>query len=187
MLILIAGLLTFFAVHSVRIVAAPWRDAQAAANEGRWKGLYSVVSAIGLGLIIWGWVVYRPEAPQVFEPPVWGRYAAWGLVLAAFICLPAAYLPPGLIKATLRHPMVTAIILWALGHLLANGDLASLLLFGSFLVYGLVDRVAVIQRTGPVPAKLSSRSDLIAILVGAGAFGVMLWLHPLLFGVSPLG
>jgi uncharacterized membrane protein len=186
MLFLILGLVIFFGIHSVRIVAAGFRDAQIAASEGRWKGLYSLVSIIGFVLIVWGWSLYRPEAPEIYEPPAWGRHVASLLVLAAFISLAAAYLPVGHIKHRLKHPMLAAIILWAIGHLLANGDLASLLVFGAFLVYAVVDRIAVIPRGDPAPAVVRPRGDLMAAGIGAVAFVVFgFWLHGWLFNVSP--
>lgn len=187
MWILIAGLVIFFAVHLVRVVAGPWRERQIAANEGRWKGLYALASLAGLVLIIWGWVVFRPVAPQVYEPPQWGRYAAIVLTLLAFICLAAAYQPPGFIKVALKHPFLAGVMLWSIGHLLANGDLASVLLFGGFLAYAAIDRVAVIPRGDPAPAVMTWRGDVVALLAGAVVFAVVLWLHPWLFGVSPLG
>jgi uncharacterized membrane protein len=165
--ILVLGLVVFFAVHSVRIFADPWRASQVAANERRWKGLYSLASLVGFALIVWGWIAYRPEAPQVYIPPGWGRWVAIVLVWAAFVLLAAAYAPPGYIKSTAKHPFLTGVILWGIAHLLANGDLAGVLLFGAFLLYALLDRIAVIPRGSVVYA----------------IFGY--WLHPLLFGVGP--
>jgi uncharacterized membrane protein len=186
MLVLVLGLVIFFAIHSVRIVAPGFRDAQIATNERRWKGLYSLASIAGFALIVWGWRIYRPEAPEIYEPPSWGRHVAWVLVLAAFVSLAAAFLPAGSIKRRLKHPMLVGVFLWALGHLLANGDLASLLVFGAFLAYTVVDRIAVIPRSDPVPSVVQPRSDLIAAGIGLAAFAVFgFWLHGLLFGVSP--
>jgi uncharacterized membrane protein len=186
MLILVLGLVIFFGIHSVRIAAGGFRDAQVAANERRWKGLYSLVSIVGFALIIWGWNLYRPMAPEIYVPPSWGRHVSWVLVLAAFVSLPAAFLPSGSIKHWLKHPMLVSIILWAIGHLLANGDLASLLVFGAFLVYAIIDRIAVIPRGDPAPAVVQPRSDLIAAGIGLVAFAVFgFWLHGWLFGVSP--
>jgi len=186
MLVLVFGLVIFFGTHSVRIAAAGFRDAEIATNERRWKGLYSLLSIIGFVLIVWGWSLYRPNAPEIFEPPSWGRQVASVLVLAAFVFLAAAYLPAGSIKHRLKHPMLVGIILWAIGHLLANGDLASLLVFGAFLVYAIVDLIAVIPRGDPAPAVVRPLSDLIAVGIGLVAFAFFgLWLHGWLFGVSP--
>jgi uncharacterized membrane protein len=186
MLVLVLGLVIFFGIHSVRIAAGDFRDAQIATNERRWKGLYSLVSIVGLVMIVWGWSLYRPEAPEIYEPPPWGRHVASVLVLAAFISLAAAYRPSGSIRHRLKHPMLVGIILWAIGHLLTNGDLASLLVFGAFLVYAIVDLIAVIPRGDPAPAVVQPRSDLIAAGIGLVAFVLFgLWLHGWLFGVSP--
>lgn len=124
--------------------------------------------------------------PYLFDPPSWGRHAAMALVLVGFVLLVAAFLPAGRIKAAARHPMIVAVGMWALGHLLANGDLAALLLFGAFLVYAAVYLIAAASRGDPAPAVVSPRSDLGAIAGGAVAYFAVLWLHPLLFGVSPI-
>jgi uncharacterized membrane protein len=188
MVILIAGLVVFFSVHLARVVAPGFRDRQNAANPGRWRGLYSLASLIGFALIIWGWIAFRPEAPEVYSPPAWGRHAASLLVVLAFILLVAAYRPAGYIKKWVKHPMLAGVALWSIGHLLANGDLASVLLFGSFLAYAIVDRIAVIPRGDPAPAVKQPRADVIAVVAGLVAFAVFgFWLHGFLFGVSPLG
>ena len=188
MLVLIAGLVVFFGVHSVRMAAGGFREAQIAANPGRWRAVYSLASLAGFALIIWGWALFRPEAPEVYQAPAWGRHAASALVLVAFILLVASSLPAGYLKRWVKHPMLAGVILWAIGHLLANGDLASVLLFGSFLAYSLVNRVAVISRGDPTTAVIQPRSDYIAIGVGIVAFAVFaLWLHGWLFGVQPFG
>lgn len=187
MWILILGLVVFFAIHSVRMVAGGFRERQLAVAAGRWKGIYSLVSAVGLAFIIWGWALYRGEAPQVYEPPAWGGDVAMGLVWIAFVLVASAYMPAGRIKVFVKHPMVTGILLWAAAHLLANGDLASVLLFGSFLVYAAANRLAVIRRGDPAPAVLQPRSDLLAVLAGTVLYlAFVLWLHGWLFGVSPL-
>lgn len=186
--ILVLGLVAFFAMHSVRMVAGGFREQQLADNERRWKGVYSLISLAGLVLIIWGWIQYRGEAPELYAPPGWGRHVAMALVLAAFILLPAAYMPPGRIRYYVKHPMLVGIILWAAGHLLVNGDLASLLLFGSFLVYSAINLVAAIPRGDAAPKMVRPRSDLMAVVAGTVLYvGFVLWLHGWLFGVSLIG
>ncbi|HHY50732.1 MAG TPA: NnrU family protein [Alphaproteobacteria bacterium] len=186
MVILVIGLVIFFGVHSVRIVAGGFRDRQIALNERRWKGLYALLSLLGFALIIWGWIVFRPEAPAIYEPPAWGRHAAWVLVAAAFVLLAAAYRPVGYIKHWVKHPMLAGVALWALGHLLANGDLASVLVFGAFLAYAVIDRIAVIPRGDPAPEVLRPLSDVVSLVVGLAVFVAFgLWIHPFLFGVTP--
>lgn len=188
MTILILGLLLFFGVHSARIVAGPFRDAQIAAHPGRWKGLYALASAAGLGLIIWGWILYRPLAPQLYDPPTWGRHAAMALVLPAFILLAGSNGPVGRIKAAVRNPMLIGVILWSTAHLLANGDLASALLFGAFLAYSVVDLIAVLGRREPAPVATKPMADLIMVVAGTVLYAVfVLYLHRIFFGVSPLG
>jgi uncharacterized membrane protein len=188
MIVLILGLVLFFSVHCARIVAGPFRDAQIAASPGRWKGLYALVSVVGLGLMIWGWMLYRPLAPQLYDPPAWGRHLAMALVLPAFILLAGANGPVGRIKAAVRNPMLIGIILWSTAHLLANGDQASVLLFGAFLAYAIVDLIAVLGRREPAPAATKPMADLIMVVAGTVLYAVfVLYLHRIFFGVSPLG
>lgn len=188
MTILILGLVVFLGVHSVRILAGPFRDAQIAASPKRWKGLYSLASFVGLGLIIWGWILFRPAAPQVYDPPAWGRHVTWVLVWMALVLMPTGNAPTGRIKATVRHPMLLGVILWSTGHLLANGDRASVILFGSFLAWAVVDLVSAFGRNEPAPVVVKPRSDVIAVIAGTVALCVMVFfLHRFLFGVSPLG
>jgi uncharacterized membrane protein len=188
MLVLILGLIIFFGAHAVRLVAPGWRATQLAANEGRWKGLYSLASFLGLILIVWGYIIYRPQAGQLYVPPDWGRHVTMLLVWLALIAIPAAYQPVGRIKATLQNPFLIGVILWSAGHLLANGDLAGVLLFGSFLVYSVIDVVAIMGRREPRPVFVSYRGDIISVVAGTVVYLVLvLWLHGLLFGVSPLG
>ncbi len=186
---LILGLIVFFGIHVVRMVAPGFRAARIEAlGEGPWKGIYSVVALVGLVLIVWGWMQYRAEAPQVYVPPEWGRHVTALLVLIAFILLGAGNGPVGRIRATLVHPFLIGIMLWAAGHLFANGDLASVLLFGAFLVYAIVNRIAVGFRSEPAPVFATYRGDIIAIVSGIVLYLVfVLWLHGLLFGVVPLG
>lgn len=188
MWILVAGLVVFFGIHLTRVIAPGLRERQVAAGEQRWKGIYSLIALAGVGLMVWGWIVYRGEAPQVFDPPAWGRHVAMALMLPALILVAAANMPAGRIKAAVKHPFLLGIILWAGAHLLANGDLASLLLFGSFLAYAVLDRIAVIPRGDPAPLAVRPRSDLVASVAGVVLYAVLvLFLHQWLFGVSPLG
>lgn len=188
MLVLIAGLVVFFGVHAVRMLAPGWRDAQVAANEGRWKGLYSLLSLLGFVLLVWGYALYRPVAPQLYVPPDWGRHVTYVLVWLGLIGLSAAYQPPGRIRATLQHPFLVGVMLWAIGHLLANGDAAGALVFGAFLAYAVWNIIAVQRRGLPRVAYVTWRGDLVAVVVGSVAYLLLvLWLHQVLFGVSPMG
>jgi len=185
--VLVLGLVVFFAVHSVRMLAGGFRESQVAANERRWKGIYSLVSLAGFALIIWGWILFRGEAPEIYEPPAWGRHLAMALMWVSFILLASANMPVGRIRFYLKHPMLLGVILWGAGHLLVNGDLASLLLFGAFLLYSVVNWVAVIPRGDPAPEVVRPRSDLISVVAGTVLYVLfVLWLHGWLFGVSPI-
>lgn len=189
---LILGLLMFLGMHSARILAEGWRS-QVIAQRGplAWKGLYTVVSLVGFGLIVWGFGQTR-LAPQVlWSTPVWTRHLASLLVLLAMVLLAAAYVPRNGIKARLHHPMVLSVKLWALAHLLANNTLADLLLFGSFLLWAVLDFRAARQRdraAGTVyPAGTLAGTGL-TVAVGLAAWaGVAFWAHAWLFGVRPFG
>ena len=188
MTILILGLVIFLGIHSVRILAGPFRDAQVAASPKRWKGLYSLVSGLGFVLIILGWIQFRPSAPQLYDPPAWGRHATMGLVWLAFVLLAGSNGPVGRIKATVRHPMLLGVIFWSAGHLLANGDQASAILFGSFLVWAIIDLASALGRKEPAPVVTKPIADVIMVAAGTALYLVfMFFLHRVLFGVSPLG
>lgn len=189
MWILIIGLVVFFGVHSVRMVAPGFRAARIGTmGEMGWKGVYSLAALVGLALIVWGWMQYRPEAPEVFAPPEWGRHLTSLLVLLAFIFNFATYAPPGYIRRTVRHPFLLAIAMWALGHLLVNGDLASLIVFGAFFAYTIANAVAVTLRGDATPQAVSWRGDAIAVVAGVAGFALFAFvLHPLMFDIAPFG
>ena len=133
---LILGLIVFLGVHSVRIVADGWRAAQLKRlGEGAWKGVYSLLSLAGFGLIVWGYAQARQEPVALWTAPVAMRHVAALLTLIAFVLLVSAYVPRNSIKSVLHHPMVLAVKVWAFAHLLANGTLADLVLFGAFLAW----------------------------------------------------
>jgi uncharacterized membrane protein len=189
---LILGLALFFGTHSVRIVADDWRSAQVARlGLNTWKGLYSLVAIAGFVLIVWGYGSARADPIVVFAPPLWTRHLAALLTLPAFVLLAAAYVPGTRIKAKVGHPMVVGTKVWAFAHLLANGMLADVLLFGSFLAWAILDYVAARRRdraAGTVLATGPVSRDVIAIVGGLAAWAVFaLWLHVLLIGVRPFG
>ena len=190
MTLLIVGLLLFLGVHSVSIVAPGWRDAQfAQRGEAAWKGLYSVAAAIGLGLIIYGYAAARQAPVVLYTPPLALRHLSLLLLLPVFVLLFAAYLP-GRIKTATKHPMLLATKLWALAHLLANGNLADVLLFGGFLVWAVAGRVSLKRRPARAVPGAPERpiNDAIALIGGLAAYGgVVLWAHAWLIGVAPLG
>lgn len=189
MSIFLLGLVIFFAVHSVSIVNAPWRDRQAAKlGEGPWQAAYSLVALIGFGLIVWGYGLARHDPVVLYWPPTGLRHLALLLLVPVFPLLLAAYLP-GRIQTAVKHPMLAAIKLWAAAHLLANGTLADVLLFGTFLVWAVVDRISLKRRApravpGAPPSKVN---DLIAVVGGLALYiAFVLWLHLWLIGVSPI-
>jgi uncharacterized membrane protein len=192
MLYLVAGLVLFLGVHSVRIVADGWRTRTLAqVGEGVYKGVYTLLSLVGFGLIIYGFGVARETPTMLWMPPVGMRHAASLLTLIAFVLLAAAYVPRNGIKARVHHPMVLGVKSWALAHLLANGSVAHVLLFGSFLAWGVVDFISARRRdraagtqypAGNVPA------TVLTVVVGGAAWAVFaLVLHGWLIGVRPFG
>ena len=187
--IFVVGLVLFLGVHTVSIVAPQWRDGQLARlGEGPWKGIYSVVSAIGLGLLIYGYGVARQNPIVLYTPPPALRHLALLVMLPVFPLLVAAYVP-GRIKAMAKHPLLLATKFWALAHLLANGTLADVLLFGGFLAWAVADRISVKRRPArPIPgAPPRPYNDVIVVVVGLALYALfLLWAHRRLFGVSPL-
>ncbi|MEQ8400622.1 MAG: NnrU family protein [Roseitalea porphyridii] len=185
---LILGLVLFLGIHSVRMVAPGFRDRLIAERgESAWKGIYSVVALIGLVLLVWGFGQARQVAPVLWVPPTFMAHINLLLMLPALILLVASQLPAGYMKRAVKHPMILAVKIWAFGHLLANGDLASLLLFGAFLAWGVWNRIAVKRRGDPVFDMPKPIYDGIAAVVGTLIY---LWLilqgHLWLFGVPPI-
>jgi len=193
MLVLVVGLAIFLGVHSVSIVAPGWRAATVARlGERPWKGLYSLASAVGLVLIVVGFGMARRDPVVLYTPPAALRHLSLVVMLPVFPLLFAAYLP-GRIRAAAKHPFLVAVKLWALAHLLANGTLADVLLFGAFLVWAVADRISVKRRpaaeTHEVPAAPpGAANDAIALIGGLLVYVVfILWAHRWIVGVSPLG
>lgn len=192
MTLLILGLVLFLGVHSVRIVAEGWRRRTIARlGEGAWKGLYSVLSLAGFVALVYGYGQARLDPTMLWATPVWTRHLASLLVLLAFVLLAAAYVPGNHIKAKLHHPMVLAVKVWALAHLLSNNTLADLLLFGSFLLWAVLDFRAARGRDraeATVYAAGQGARTAVAVIVGLAAWAVFaFWAHRALFGVSPFG
>lgn len=190
MTILILGLAIFLGTHSVRIVADRWRQAQIARlGEHSWKAAFSVLSAAGLALIIWGYGLARAAPLAVWLPPAGMRHVAALLTLVAFVFIAAAYVPRNHIKARFHHPMVLGVKAWAAGHLFANGTAADLLLFGGFLIWAVMAFVAARRRdrlAGATYAAGSAGGTLVAVAGGTVAWAVFaFWLHGVLIGVRP--
>ncbi len=192
MSLLIAGLVLFLAAHSMRIFADGLRTALLERiGEKPWKGLVTVISIAGFVLIVIGYGQARLEPLALWTPPIWTKHLSLLLNLFAFILLVAAYVPRNAIKAKIGHPMVVSVKVWALAHLLANGNLADVLLFGSFLVWAVLDFRAARRRdrdneVSYPPGNLLGSFGTLAI--GAVVWFVFVrWLHAMLIGVSPLG
>lgn len=195
MLILLVGLIVFLGIHLVPMSREIRTGVVARFGEGAYKAIFSILSAIGLALIVYGYAKLQGapgKNPDLWTPPTFTRHLALALMLPAMILLVAAYVP-STIRAIVGHPMLAAIKIWAFAHLLANGDLGSVLLFGSFLVYAVADRISVKRRSdgsgqGPLGARRGSvLGDVVAVSVGLALYVALLGgLHGSLFGVDPV-
>ncbi|RMI18044.1 NnrU family protein [Sinorhizobium meliloti] len=192
MAILVLGIIIFLSMHLVRVVAPGFRagiiDSR---GKGTWMGLYTIVSLVGLCLIIYGFGQARGETGMLYDPPIFLRHIALLLMLVAFIVLAAGFLPAGRIAVALKHPQVLSIKIWALAHLLANGETSSVLLFGSFLAWAVILRISLKRRERAgekvLPMFKSARNDVLAVVIGLVAFVLFVWkLHELLIGVQPV-
>lgn len=189
---LILGLLVFLGAHSVRIVADDWRTRQRLALGPRvWKGLFSLTSLLGLGLIIWGFGMVRDQPIALWSPPTGMRHLASLLNLLAFVLLAAAYVPGNRIKSRVHHPLLIAVKVWALAHLVANGNLGHVVLFSPFLAWAVLAFRAARQRDRSAglhyPSGTAGATGMSVALGVAGWIVFTLWLHGLLVGVRPLG
>ena len=172
---LIIGLVLFLGVHSVSIVNAAWRDSVVARiGKGPWQGLYSLVAAAGLVLVVYGYGVARQDPVILYVPPLWLRHLTLVLMIPVFVLLLAPYFP-GRIQTTARHPMLLATKLWALAHLFANGTLADVVLFGSFIAWAGMDRVSMKRREQrEVPGASPSKwNDPIVLALGLLIYAVL--------------
>lgn len=187
MLVLMIGIVVFLGVHSL----TTFRETRTGLIErfglGPFKSVYSLVALVGFALIVWGFSRYRAEGLIiVWTPPAWTRHLAMALMWFAFVALACSNPAPGMIRGWLHHPMLAAVKVWALAHLLANGDAGGMLLFGSFLAWAVFDRIAVKKRGDFGASRLASftRADVIALGAGTLAYVAMIFLHPVLFGVA---
>jgi uncharacterized membrane protein len=192
MTMLVLGLVLFLGVHSVRIVAEGWRGRVIGRlGEGPWKGLYSLVSIVGFVLLVWGYGLARQQPVVLWTPPRGMAHLAALLTLVSFVLLAAAYVPRNQIKARLHHPMVLGVKVWALAHLLANGNLADVVLFGAFLLWAVLSFRAARQRdraAATVYPAGTAAGTAAAVAVGLVAWAAFaFWAHERLIGVGPLG
>jgi uncharacterized membrane protein len=192
MAVLILGLVIFLGAHSVRIVADGWRARQIERmGLNGWKGAFALVSIAGFVLIVWGYGMTRAAPVALWAPPAWMAHVTALLMIPAFVLLVAAYVPGTRIKAAVGHPMVAGVKTWAFAHLLSNGNLADIVLFGAFLLWAVLDYRAARRRDRAAgttyPAGPVAR-DVIAVAVGLAAWAAFgFYLHALLIGVRPFG
>jgi len=187
---LVLGLVIFLGAHSVRIVAEDWRGAQIARlGEKGWKGAYSVISLVGFVLVVWGFGQARQEPVVLWSTPLWTRHLAALLTLLAFVLIAAAEVPGNAIRASLKHPMVLGVKVWALAHLMANNTLADLILFGGFLIWSVFDfRSARRRPAGAAPQPVSAARTAVVVVAGVVAWAAFAGFgHQWLIGVRPFG
>lgn len=189
MTLLLIGLAVFIGAHSLRIVAPGWREARISAwGVNAWKAVAGILSIAGFVLILYGYGEARQAPVLLWTPPAGLRHAAALLTLPAFILLVAAYVPRSWPKLQLGHPMVLAVKLWALAHLLMVGWLHSIVLFGSLLLWAILSFRAARRREPPSRASASAASSLLAVVIGTAAWaGFALYLHARWIGVAPFG
>ncbi len=193
MLAFVTGLVLFLGIHAISIVAPAWRAGQVARRgEQAWKGLYSLAAGVGLVLLVVGYGLARREPLVLYTPPLALRHLALLLMVPVFPLLFAAYLP-GRISRAAKHPMLLAVKFWATAHLLANGTLVDVLLFGAFLAWAVAARISLKHRSlaeahDAPAAPRRPANDAIAVVSGLAVYAVfLLWAHRWLIGVSPLG
>ncbi len=189
MLQLILGLVLFFGIHSVAIVALPMRDAMATKRPLGWKAFYAIVSLVGIVLMVLGYAELRLTPTLLYVAPTWLYHVAATLLIPVFVLFFAPYFP-GRISAATKHPQLIAVKLWAVSHLLVNGTLADVLLFGSFLAWAVIDRISMKRRVArPLPGlPKSNTNDILVVVLGLAIYvAFVLWLHEMLIGIKPFG
>lgn len=192
MLVMVIGLILFFAIHLVPANVELKNGLIARFGPAGYKAIFGVFSLVGLALIVLGFYklqLHPGKNPILWDPPTWSRHLALALMLPAMIALVATYIPSH-IHVMLKHPMLVAIKIWALAHLLANGDLAALVLFGSFLAFAVYDRISVKKRGDLGPLGKGSGpwiNDVIVVVLAVALYAlIVLYLHELVIGVSPM-
>ena len=190
MILLILGIVIFLGAHTFSTLRGPRQSLADAVGLNAYKGLHGLVSLIGFVLICVGFSRYRADGMiPLWWPPAGMRHLTILLMLFAFISLAAMNPAPSRIRGWLRHPMLVAVKTWSLAHLLANGDLGGIILFGSFLAWAVYDRISVKRRGDLGAARVASftRADAMTLIVGAILWVAMMFLHPYLIGVRVIG
>jgi uncharacterized membrane protein len=186
--ILVFGLVVFLAPHVLTAFRAQRQSLVDRFGLAAYKIVYSIVSVLGIGLIVYGFSLYRATGwIDVWHPPAWTRHATVAFTWPAIVCIVAAYIP-GRIKTTLKHPFLVGVKLWALAHLISNGDLGSIVLFGAVLAWAVFDRISLKHRSDPGAPPIpvgGARNDVWAFAVGTVAYVLLgQYFHPYLIGVS---
>lgn len=191
MLTLVIGLFLFLGIHSVRIFADPFRTAFVEAQGvGKWKGLYSIISILGFVLIVVGYGQAKVENVVIWTPPLWTWHVTISLTLIAFVFMTSAYVPNNAIKAYLKDPMILGVKTWAFAHLISQGSLAGMLMFGCFLIWAIFDFKSCRARRAGIEAieqNSSKLMTLMTLLVALALWVIMLFYgHALIIGIHPL-
>ncbi len=192
MAVLIVGIILFLGIHLIRVVAPGFRTAMInAMGINGWKAAYSIASLISLGILIYGYHLARQVTGMLYVPPTGLAHLALLLMVLASICFVAGLLPAGYIATKTKHPMVLSVKLWAFAHLLANGETSSVLLFGSFLIWGVLVRISLKrrERAGEITRRpfVSPLYDALAVVIGLVLYGAIVFrLHEWLIGVQPV-
>lgn len=184
--LLILGLILFIGAHCVRILVPQWRLAVIdAKGEGLWKGGYSLVSLAGLALLIWGYALAKDGAEFVYTPVEWGRPLSFFIVPLALWLVLASNFPAGFLKRFTQHPMLWGTLIWATSHVLNNGDLPSVVLFGSFLVWSIIALVSSYRRPNGPAQRAHWWPDVVSLIIALGlTVAFVAFLHEWLFGVA---
>lgn len=190
MIYLILGLVLFLGVHSLRIVADGWRTRTISRiGQYPWKGAYALASIAGFVLLVWGYGESRHASAVLYNPPLFMRHAAALLMLVSLVLVAAAYVPRNHIKAALGHPMYAGIKIWAFAHLISNGRLVDVILFGAFLLWAIAGFVVSRKRdraAGTVHAAGQELRTVLTVIAGVAAWAALVsGLHLWLIGVAP--
>jgi len=189
MSILILGLVLFLGIHCLPMAAGLRRRLQGRLGNGGYRALYAAIAVVGFVLVVRGYGLARENPVVLWDPPFWTAHLAWSLMAIAFVLVVAAYIP-GRIKEKVRHPMLAGVKIWAFAHLIANGTLADLVLFGAVLAWAVIDRISLKKRERAGLVRITGgplRNDAIAVVVGLAAYAVfLLYLHERWIGVSPI-
>jgi uncharacterized membrane protein len=188
MILLVLGLVAFLGVHTLPMMTEVRAGLRARLGENGYKGLFTLASIAGLALLVYGYGAARAEGPALlYTPPVWMTHLTLLLMVPVFVLLVASGAPAGRIKAATRHPMILAVKIWAFAHLLANGDVASVLLFAGFLAWAVIDRISLKRRGlagGASSGTLSIAGDAVSVVVGLALYLAFVFhLHEWLVGV----